>query len=47
MLDRSGHTALHQPFTVPLQDSSALNDTQNNHDDRDNQKNMNESADCV
>jgi len=31
---------------VPL-DTPALNDTQNNHDNRDNQQNVNESADCV
>jgi hypothetical protein len=29
--------ALHKHIPVPLQDTSALNDTQNNHDDRDNQ----------
>ena len=28
-------------------DTPALNNSQNNHDNRDNQKNVNESADCV
>jgi len=39
-------TALHKHKPVPL-DTSALNDTQYDHDDRDNQENVNESADCV
>jgi hypothetical protein len=38
--------ALHKLNTVPL-DAPALNDAQNNHDDRDNQKNVNESSDGV
>jgi len=42
----SGHNALHTHNLVPL-DTSTLNDTQNNHYDRDNQQNVNESADCV
>ena len=37
----------HKHITVSLQDASALNDTQNDYDDSDNQKNVNESADCV
>ncbi len=44
--DRSVHIALHKHNLVPL-DTSALNNTQNNHDDCDNQQNVNESADCV
>jgi len=44
--DRFGHTAFHKINLVPL-DTSALNNSQNNHDNRDNQKNVNESADCV
>jgi len=37
---------MHKHNPVPL-DTTALNDAQNNHDDRDNQENVNESADCV
>jgi len=44
--DRSGHTALDKHNPVPL-DSSALNNTQHDQDDRDNQQNVNEPAQCV
>jgi len=37
---------LHKHKPVPLY-TSALNDTQHDHDNRDNQENVNESADCV
>jgi hypothetical protein len=46
LMDRSFDTALPKHNPVQL-DTPALYDAQNNHDDRDNQKNVNESADCV
>jgi len=43
--DRFGYTALNMHILLPL-NTSALNNSQNNHDNRENQKNVNESADC-